>query len=89
MVKFRIKVGNKGRILIPKIFRDKYSVKEGGRVAIEPTVEGLLIKGRPPPDEIMDRLKRRVEAIKGGIPGPKLGDLKKVYLEMEFEESAG
>jgi AbrB family looped-hinge helix DNA binding protein len=90
MVELRVKVGKKGQILIPKIFRERYGVEEGGQAVMEPTVEGLLIKGRPSPDEIMDRLKKHVEAVRGmGVPGLKLGELKKVYLEMEFEEKAG
>jgi bifunctional DNA-binding transcriptional regulator/antitoxin component of YhaV-PrlF toxin-antitoxin module len=90
MVELRVKVGKKGRIHIPKIFRDRYAVEEGGQAIMEPTVEGLLIKGRPSPPEIMDRLKKHVEAVRGmGVPSLKLGDLKKVYLEMEFEEKTG
>ncbi|MEM3166843.1 MAG: hypothetical protein QXM67_06985, partial [Candidatus Methanomethylicia archaeon] len=62
--------------------------RRGEQVIIEPTIEGILIKGRPSIEEIMDRLKKHIEKIKRiGISGPKLGDLKKVYLEMEFEES--
>ena len=88
MVELRVKVGNKGHILIPKILRDKYGIQKGEQVIIEPTTEGILIKGKPSIEEIMDRLKKHIERIKGiGISGPKLGDLKKVYLEMEFEES--
>ncbi|MEM2208718.1 MAG: AbrB/MazE/SpoVT family DNA-binding domain-containing protein [Nitrososphaerota archaeon] len=88
MVELRVKVGNKGHILIPKILRERYGIEEGGQVIIEPTIEGILIKGRPSIEEIMDRLKKHIEKIKRiGISGPKLGDLKKVYLEMEFEES--
>jgi len=57
---------------------------------MEPTVEGLLIKGRPSPDEIMYRLKKHVERVRGmRIPGLKLGELKKAYLEIEFKEKTG
>jgi len=87
MVELRIRVGNKGQILIPKILRDKYGIEEGGSVMIEPTVEGLLIKGRPPPDEVMVKLEEHVKKIRRmGVEGPNLGDLRKAYLEMEFEE---
>jgi len=87
MVELRVRVGDKGQILIPKIFRNKYGIEEGRSVMFEPTVEGLLIKGRPPPDEVMVKLKEHVEKIRGmGVEGPSLGDLRKVYLEMEFEE---
>ncbi len=87
MVELRVRVGNKGQILIPKIFRNKYGIEEGRSVMIEPTVEGLLIKGRPSPDEVMARLKEHEENVRRmGVAGPNLGDLRRVYLEMEFEE---
>jgi len=87
MVELKIKVGNKGQILIPKVLREKYNINQGELVAIEPTSEGLVIKGRPSPKEIMSRLKSHVEKIKTlGVEEPKLGDLKKIYLEVEFEE---
>jgi len=38
----------------------------------------------------MDRLKKHVERVRGmRIPGLKLGELKKAYLEMEFKEKTG
>ncbi len=87
MVELRTKVSDKGQILIPKIFRDKYGIEAGQSVIMEPTAEGLLIKGRIPPEEVMIRLKDHVDRIKSmGVAGPNLGDLRKVYLEMEFEE---
>ena len=58
MFEVKVKVGKKGQILIPKKFRDRYGVEEGGQAVMEPTVDGLLIKGRPSPSEMMDRLKK-------------------------------
>jgi len=87
MVELRVRVSNKGQILIPKILRDKYGIEESRLVMFEPTVEGILIKGRPPPDEVMAKLEEHVEKIRRmGVEGPNLGDLRKVCLEMEFEE---
>jgi len=38
----------------------------------------------------MDRLKKHVETVRGmRIPGLKLGELKKAYIEMEFKEKTG
>ncbi|MGB9718536.1 MAG: hypothetical protein ACPL4E_08875, partial [Thermoproteota archaeon] len=55
-----------------------------------PTEEGVLIKGRPSPEEVMSRLGRHLERIKRlGVSGPGLGDLRKTYLEIEFEEKTG
>ncbi|MEM1569768.1 MAG: AbrB/MazE/SpoVT family DNA-binding domain-containing protein [Thermoproteota archaeon] len=88
MVELRVKVGNKGQIFIPKMLRNRYGIQEGGHVVIEPAPEGLLIRGRPSPDEIMDRLERHVEKLREiRALSLKLGELKKAYLEMEFEEA--
>jgi AbrB family looped-hinge helix DNA binding protein len=87
MVELKAKVSDKGQVLIPKIFRERYGIEEGGSVKFEPTGEGLLIKGRPPLKEVMAMLEAHTERIRElGVKGPKLGDLKKVYLEMEFKE---
>jgi len=43
----RIKVGPKGQILIPKIFRERYGLKEGGIAVMESEESGVLIRGRP------------------------------------------
>lgn len=86
MVELRQKVSDKGQVLIPKVLREKYGVKEGGYIIIEPRDEGILLKGRPPPDEIIAMLEQHVTKLRGsGVKGPKPGDLKAVYLEMEFE----
>ena len=88
MVELRARVSRKGQILIPKIFRDKYGIEEGQSVIVEPTAEGLLIRGRMPPEEVVVKLKEHIDKIKSmGVTGPHPGDLRKVYLEMEFEES--
>ena len=42
MVSIRIRVGPKGQVVIPKVFRDAYGIKEGGEVVIIPTEEGLI-----------------------------------------------
>ncbi|WP_309493611.1 AbrB/MazE/SpoVT family DNA-binding domain-containing protein [Candidatus Hecatella orcuttiae] len=87
MVELKVKVGSKGQILIPKILRERYGINQGESVTIEPASEGLLIRGKPSPDEVMRRLKNHVEKIKTmATEEPKLGDLKKTYLEEEFEE---
>ena len=88
MVELRIKVGPKGQILIPKVFRDRYGLREGDVVAIEPEEDGVLIRGRPSPQETEREIETHLSELKAkGIKGPRLGELKKVYLEMEFEET--
>ena len=88
MVELKLSVSGKGQILIPKVLRDRYGVKEGGIVLVEPTNEGLLLKRRPTPEEILEALQRHTTKLRNaGIKGPKLGELKTTtYLEMEFEE---
>jgi len=86
MVKLKIKVGPKGQVLIPKIFREKYGISGNSSAILEPTPEGVLIKGRPSPEELMERLEKHVDKVRSlGLPCPKLGDLKGVCLEVEFE----
>lgn len=62
MVRFKVKVGPKGQIVIPKFFRDAYGIKEGEVVIIEPKEAGMLIKNIKDPDEtarwILDRKKK-------------------------------
>jgi AbrB family looped-hinge helix DNA binding protein len=90
LVKLRITVGAKGQILIPKVFRDRYGFKEGDVVVMEPEEGGVLIRGRPSPRETEQAIERHISDLKAkGIRGPRLGELKKVYLEMEFEETHG
>jgi AbrB family looped-hinge helix DNA binding protein len=90
LVELRIKVGPKGQILIPKVFRDRYGLKEGDAVVIEPEEDGVLIRGRPSARETEQEIERHVSELRArGITGPRPGELKKVYLEMEFEEKHG
>ncbi len=84
MVRFKVKVGPKGQIVIPKFFRDAYGIKEGGVVIIEPKEAGMLIKNIKDPDEtarwILDR-KKKIEGKKA-----KIGELADIDLEEEFDE---
>jgi AbrB family looped-hinge helix DNA binding protein len=86
MVKLRLKVGEKGQVLIPKLFREKYGIKEGEEIAMEPREEGLLLRGRPSKEEALLSLREHASKIKAlDIKGPKLGELKQTYHEAEFE----
>ncbi len=88
MVELRIKVGPKGQILIPKILRDRYGLREGDLILIEPEESGVLVKGKPSPEETEAQIQRHLSELKAmGIRGPRLGELRKVYLEMEFEDT--
>ena len=84
MVKLKIRVGPKGQIVIPKVLRKAYNIVEGGVVTIEPREDGILIRKIVDPDEVIEWIKSRRKRIKGKMG--RLGDLKKVSLEEEFEE---
>ncbi len=87
MVSIKIKVGPKGQIVIPKVFRDAYGIKEGGEVIVIPTEEGLIIKRKKSIEEIMEILKEyRKKRRNIGAIG-KLGELADFDLEEEFDEN--
>ncbi len=84
MVKLRIKVGPKGQIIIPKVLREAYGIKEGGYVIIEPYDDKLVIRGVEDPRDVIKWIKERRKKLKGKMA--RLGDLIKVDLEEEFNE---
>jgi AbrB family looped-hinge helix DNA binding protein len=89
MVKLKLKVGEKGQVLIPKIFRDKYGIREGDEIAMEPREEGLLLKGRPSKEEALFTLREHASKIRSlHVKSPKLGELRSVYQEMEYEDES-
>ncbi|HDJ83600.1 MAG TPA: AbrB/MazE/SpoVT family DNA-binding domain-containing protein [Desulfurococcaceae archaeon] len=84
MVRLKVKVGPKGQIVIPKMFREAYRIKENGYAIIEPTDKGLLIKGIEEPDEIVKWIRERRKSVKCTRIA-RLGDLVGIDLEEEFE----
>lgn len=42
----KTKVSAKGQVVIPKEFRDRFGIKEGGEVVVEAVDEGVLIMKR-------------------------------------------
>jgi len=84
MVRLKVKVGPKGQIVIPKMFREAYRIKENGYAIIEPTDKGLLIKGIEEPDEIVKWIRERRKSVKCSRIA-RLGDLVGIDLEEEFK----
>ncbi len=84
MVKLRIKVGPKGQIVIPKIFREAYRIREGGYVILEPADDKLILRGVEDPRDVLMWIRERRKRIGG--KEARLGDLAKIDLEEEFEE---
>lgn len=83
LVKLRVKVGPKGQIVIPKIFREAYKIKEGGYAILEPADDKLILRGMEDPREVLTWIRERRRRI-GGREA-RLGDLTRIYLEEEFE----
>ena len=88
MVSIRLKVGPKGQIVIPKVFREAYGIKEGGEVIIEPQKNELVIKRAPNTEELLKKLREYHKKRQEKKPA-RLGDLKGISLEDEFDEVWG
>ncbi len=86
LVKLRVKVGPKGQIVIPKIFREAYKIKEGGYVILEPADDKLILRGIEDPKDILAWIRERRRKIKG--KEARLGDLARIDLEEEFESES-
>jgi len=88
VVSIRLKVGPKGQIVIPKVFREAYGIKEGGEVIVEPTERGLVIMPKKSKEELIQELLEWKRKKARGKPA-KLGELKGISLEDEFDEIWG
>jgi AbrB family looped-hinge helix DNA binding protein len=83
MVKLRLKVGPKGQIVIPKVLREKYGIKENDYVLVEVKDKELVITRAPSIEETLEWIKLRRKRLKARQAN--LGDLAEVDLE-EFDE---
>lgn len=84
VVKLRLKVGPKGQIVIPKILREKYGIRENDYVLVEAREGELAILKAPSVEEAIGWIRtrrRRLEARQA-----VLGELAGVDLEVEFED---
>ena len=87
---FRLRVGRKGYIILPKAVREAVGVDEGDEVVVE--VRGDSIVLRPvrrgvDVEELRGSLRRHVELLRGvrGRVELRPGVLASVFLEEEFE----
>ncbi len=87
MVSIKVRVGPKGQIVIPKVFREAYGIREGGEVIIIPVEDGLIIRRRKSAEEIMEVLRKYRESRKRTGAIGKIGELAEIDLEEEFDES--
>jgi len=84
MVKLRLKVGPKRQIIIPKILREKYGIKEYDHVFIELRDNELVITRALTTDETLEWIRFRRKRLKA--KQASLGELSDVDLEEEFDE---
>jgi AbrB family looped-hinge helix DNA binding protein len=85
MVKLRLKVGPKGQIIIPRILREKYGIRENDYVFIELRDNELVITRAPSIDETLKWIRVRRKRLKARQAS--LGELSEVDLEEEFDEN--
>jgi len=86
MVDLKLKLGKKGYLIIPKLLRDRYGLKEGSWVLVELKDEGILIKPGKSIEELKSFFKSHAKKLQLlNIKSPKPGDLRGVSLEEEFE----
>ena len=83
MVKLRLKVGPKGQIVIPKVLREKYGIKENDYILVEIKDKELVITRAPSIEETLEWIKVRRRRLKA--KQANLGDLAEADLE-EFDE---
>jgi AbrB family looped-hinge helix DNA binding protein len=84
MVKLRLKVGPRGQIVIPKVLREKWGIKENDYVLVEVKDKELVITRAPSIEETLEWIKVRRRRLKA--KQANLGDLAEVDLEKEFDE---
>jgi AbrB family looped-hinge helix DNA binding protein len=86
-MKLRLKVGPKGQIVIPKILREKYGIKENDYVLVEVKDKEFVIIRAPSIEETLEWIKLRRRRLKA--KQANLGDLAEVDLEEFNEEICG
>jgi AbrB family looped-hinge helix DNA binding protein len=84
MVKLRLKVGPKGQIVIPKILREKYGIRENGYVLVDVREGELAITKAPSVDETLEWIRLRRARLRARQA--TLGELSEMDLEEEFDE---
>ena len=78
MVSIKTKVGPKGQIVIPKVFRDEYNISPGDEVLIKEENQALLIE--KPKEDIVKKLREYAQKIRFR------GKIDPHAIEEEYEE---
>ena len=55
MVRIKMRVGPKGQVVIPKVFREEYNISPGDEVIFEENSQALLLK--KPNEDIIKKLE--------------------------------
>ncbi len=84
MVRLKVKVGPKGQIIIPKVLRKKYGIREYDQVLLELREDEIAIRGPRSIEETLRWIRERRGKVGGSEA--RLGDLADVDLEGEFED---
>lgn len=86
MVELKVRLGPKGQLVIPKIFRDNYKLYPNQEAVIISKEEGVLIKKQD--DNFVERLREIAKEISGKRNGKKfVFNADKSYNE-QFEKRA-
>ncbi len=84
MVTLKLKLGKKGYLIIPKILREKYRLKEEQWVLLELREDGILIRPGGNIDDLKKFFKKHVMKLRTlNVKSPKPGELAGVSLEEE------
>lgn len=67
MVELKVRLGSKGQLVIPKIFREVYKMYPEQEVIIKDTEEGVMIKKQTDdPIALLDRISQEAAKIRKG-----------------------
>ena len=87
MVVAEKKLGRKGQIHIPKNFLENLGIKAGEKLILELKNGEIILRPKVKPEQIIQELDRlRLERKESNMLQSKLGDLKGISLEEEFDE---
>ncbi|MBI2671827.1 AbrB/MazE/SpoVT family DNA-binding domain-containing protein [Candidatus Woesearchaeota archaeon] len=60
MVRINVKVGPKGQIVIPKVFRNEYNISPGDEIVLRENNQNLVIEKKEDPIVEMEKLAKSI-----------------------------
>ncbi len=79
MVQLRVRLGPKGQVVIPKIFRNEFKLYQGEEVILEEEENGILITS--PQKNIVEELEKIAKTIKKELSQEEINKLKEEQYE--------